>query len=308
MKRKDVISLVAMLVIVGVALIGEQFMAKGDWLDASINLSLKLIPLVLFFVFAVVARNRKGGHTGLWRKVSYVLFGLALLCLLWMSVPFMHYFNVMNSKKIVSDNVTVILDKCNEMFDDYERQVDARLVAYRANVQSAYDGNSGKMAVLQKEDASATSYRGWPDAWQKNMFENPTKNKEQFLSQRTTFEEALILNFNPFLAASQFEQLVTQYNSYRELLSEHFANQNPFEKNDQAEMDFEPKSIQSVSEKTMDVFTESHFNLGIFLAYLVLVLFSSFSYVFFKDDLITGKFSNKKNYASVYNKGFQLKK
>ena len=121
------------------------------------------------------------------------------------------------------------------------------------------------------------------------MFENPTKNKEQFLSQRTTFEEALILNFNPFLAASQFEQLVTQYNSYRELLSEHFANQNPFEKNDQAEMDFEPKSIQSVSEKTMDVFTESHFNLGIFLAYLVLVLFSSFSYLFFKDRLILMK-------------------
>ena len=307
MKRKDWISLVAMLVIVGVALIGEQFVAKGDWLDASINLSLKLIPLVLFFVFAVVARNRKGGHTGFWRGVSYVLFGLSLLCLLWMSVPFMHYFNVMNSKKAVADNVTVILDRCNEMFDDYERQVKGRLVAYRENVKSAYAGNSGKMAVLKEEDQTATSYRTWPDAWQKSMFENPMKNKEQFQSQRKIIENALILNFNPFVAASQFDQLVKQYNRYQDLLAEHFANMTPFEKSEGAKMAFEPASIQSVAGQTMAVFTEPEFNGGIFVAYLILVLFASFSYLFFKDRLITGKFSNKKNYASVYNKGFQLK-
>ena len=153
----------------------------------------------------------------------------------------------------------------------------------------------------------------------------PLNEEKQNSYTETLFESIKHINEygNEFWYARELQKAL-EYNQWRRfeevieraknacknsgnIISEHFANQNPFEKNDQAEMDFEPKSIQSVSEKTMDVFTESHFNLGIFLAYLVLVLFSSFSYLFFKDRLITGKFSNKKNYASVYNKGFQLK-
>lgn len=80
MKRKDWISLIAMLIIVFIALMGCQFKANGDWLKAAIDLLFVLIPMALFFVIAVAARNRKGGYIKFWRGLSYVLFGFTILC------------------------------------------------------------------------------------------------------------------------------------------------------------------------------------------------------------------------------------
>ena len=305
MKRKDWISLVMMSLIVGIALIGEQFIAKGDWLQALASLSLKLLPLLIFFVFAVVARNRRGSYVQFWRISSYVSFAAAVVCLLLLSFPFMHYFNVMSSKDKVSHNTTTILDQCDNMFKSYENQVESRIITYKENVKSAYDGNSAKMDILKKKDNTATSYRSWPDEWQVNMFRNHSANKKQFSEQRADFENALTTNFNPFQAAYQFDQLITQFDSYKKLLSDDYTNLTPFEEDEKLEMTFETASIQQVSDDTLSVFTEPKFNIPVFLAYLVLAFFASASYIFFKDSTVRRPAKNK-HQAEVYDKGFKL--
>lgn len=306
MKRKDWITLIAMLLILGVALIGEQFISMGNWMDALINLSLKVLPWALFFVLAVLARKRKGNYMNTYRKGSYVLFAISLVCLLcFISKPFMHYFNVMGSQKKVKQSTETILAQCQDMFSDYEKQVGSRVNAYSENVKSAYEGNREKMNVLIEKDKSATSYRNWPDEWQVKMFKNHSANKKQFDGQKTKFNNALVMNFNPFLAASQFDQLAMQYKNYYKLLSEDFANLTPFEEHDGAERVFEASEIDTVCQETQAIFGKPGFNGAFFLVFLLLSFFSTASYVFIKEDSVR-KPSRRNADLSIYDQGFKL--
>ena len=275
MKRKDWITLIAMLLILGVALIGEQFISMGNWMDALINLSLKVLPWVLFFVLAVLARKRKGNYMNTYRKGSYVLFAISLVCLLcFISKPFMHYFNVMGSQKKVKQSTETILAQCQDMFSDYEKQVGSRVNAYSENVQV-------------------------------KMFKNHSANKKQFDGQKTKFNNALVMNFNPFLAASQFDQLAMQYKNYYKLLSEDFANLTPFEEHDGAERVFEASEIDTVCQETQAIFGKPGFNGAFFLVFLLLSFFSTASYVFIKEDSVR-KPSRRNADLSIYDQGFKL--
>lgn len=307
MKRKDWISLIAMLIIVFIALMGCQFKANGDWLKAAIDLLFVLIPMALFFVIAVVARNRKGGYIKFWRGLSYVLFGFTVLCLLWMSRPVMHYFNVMANKQIVTENVQSILGSCEKMFQKYESEVGSRIITYIEDIKSAKEGNTKKLRVLRNFDPTMTDYDKLVNDWQIAMFTNYEENKKQFEEQRQSFEKALILDFNPFKAAGQFDQLVTQYDSYFKALSKDYSNLTPFEKDERKNIVFESEDIDKVKKEVTSIFAEYAFNFLVFIMYLILAFLACSSYVFFRDETM-GKFSKRGTYADVYQKGFQLHK
>lgn len=307
MKRKDWISLIAMLTIVFIALMGCQFKANGDWLKAAIDLLFVLIPMALFFVIAVAARNRKGGYIKFWRGLSYVLFGFTILCLLWMSRPVMHYFNVMGSKQIVTDNVQSILGSCEKMFQKYESEVGSRLTTYKEDIKSAKEGNIKKLRVLRDSFPTMTNYDELVKTWQETMFEVYKDNKRQFEEQRQSFEKALILDFNPFKAAGQFYQLVNQDSIYFGALSAAYSTLTPFEKYEQKNIVFESEDIDKEKKEVTSIFAEYAFNFLVFIMYLILAFLACSSYVFFRDETM-GKFSKRGTYADVYQKGFQLHK
>lgn len=304
MKRKDWISLTAGSIIAVITFLGLCVATTKYWLPAVIV----FILMVFFFIMAVVARKRKGGHIGFWRGLSYVLFGLTVLCLLMGAVPFTHFFHVIGSKDEVAENVTNILEKCDKLFTTYEDGIGDRLRTYEEEVKDAYHGSKIKMEILIESDRSATNYNEFPKKWVEARLLNFKSNKEQFEKQKPKFENVLIHNFNPFILTREFNQLKEQYQKYYDFLSEEYGKKTPFEEAYEVEIVFKPKGIDKETEVVNNILSLNKSSIRFdwfIILYLVLAFFACSSYIFFKDETM-GKFSKKGTYADVYEKGIQL--
>lgn len=287
MKRKDWISLVAMLIIVTVALIGEQFCTQGSWTDAAISISIQLLPLLLFFVFAVVARNRKGSYVKTWRIASYACFAISVVFLLMFSVPFMHYFNVIGNQSQVKSNVQYILNDCNGMFDAYEKKVSSRVSNYDSNLKIAINQDYKELlneVFPTAKNITLKDKNNAVNAWKVKMFTNHAANKQVLEANLPIYKNALIDNFSVFDASGQLHKLITSYNDFKTTLQKDFSELSPSEKIlcETYEFKFDNQELKWMNAEK--IFTQPSFNFLYFVLYLILALFACTSYIFFKDE------------------------
>lgn len=316
MKRKDWISILAFIVILGIALIGQQFANYGSWIDAVINMGIWLLPMLLFFILAVFARNRKGNYVKFWRGLSYVAFvGAFLILMVGYARPFMHYFNVIGSQDFVKEKAQLILDDTDKMFKEYQESTKAREGNYERDIEVAI--NQGHQhnpnSILRKSLKNLPNYNEPNLAektakdWYLPRMQNWEKNNEQWKKKKTEFKNALIYNFNIFTAAAQFNALSTQYFTYKKALAEDYAtNCTEWEKEEGFDTNFTFANKESEWETAKEIFTVMKFNLCMFLLFLVLALLASSSYVFFKDSSIKTPKQRNTTDNAVYQLGHKL--
>lgn len=315
MKRKDWISLVAMLIILGIALIGEQFHANGKWVDGTISLFTKLLPLLVFFIISVYFRNKKGSYSEWYRRLSYVSFAFAVIFLLLLSKPFMHYFNIIGSQHSIATASSQILADCEEMFREYDKQVSERVVKFESELTTAINqrDNPRYKELLETEYPTETLFdRNFKikavDAWKDLMFTNCEANKQAFeKTKKLQFETVLVKNFDAFSAAGELKELLDQYNTYKKLLVGDFSKTTPFERIDGYSADFQFENQEHAWMDSQFIFTHMEFNIGWFLLYLILVAFACSSYLFFKDENVRAP-RLREGCQSVYEKGYNMSK
>ena len=310
MKKKNWISLIALMIIVSISLIGQQFCEKGEWGTALIALCIYLFPCVLFFLIAVLTRKRKGSHVQFFRWLSYGSFALYFLFLLFLSTPFMHFFNVLGKQDKVKEQVLVIVSDCNTMFSEYTNMVGARVSNYRSVLnacihQQNYAVLKNIWSTVSNFDSKFVNQVVDVDWKEKKMFRNHYPNEEKWKKQRIEFEDALVNNFDVWTASGQLNQLIIQYDEYKKTLSDDFQSMTPFEKQE----GFNPEFIFANSEvewrKSMEIFTKPAFSGGYFLIYLILAILASSSYIFFKDSTVK-KTKRSKGKQGVYQLGHKL--
>ena len=310
MKRKDWISLVALLIIVGIALIGEQFHATGEWADGTISLLTKLLPLLVFFIIAVYFRNKKGSYVAWFRRISYVTFAISVVFLFILSMPFMHYFNVIGSQEKIATASRQILDDCDVMFKEYEMQIGQRVSKFESDLQTAI--NQNHEAFLKKEYPTVITYdnrfreQAKDDMTEKVWFANYYVNKDSLVSvKKPQFEGVLIQDFNAFKAASELKELFTLYDRYKKLLSEDFSKTTPFERDEKYSAEFKYQHQEALWKSSKEIFTKMEFNFLWFLLFMVLALFACSSYIFFKDDNVRVP-RPRTGAQSIYDKGHNM--
>lgn len=310
MKRKDRISLVALLIILGIALIGEQFHANGEWTDGIISLLTKFLPLLVFFIIAVYFRNKKGNYVAWFRRISYVSFAISVVFLFILSMPFMHYFNVIGSQERIATASRQILDDCDVMFNEYEKQIGQRVSKFESDLQTAI--NQNHVAFLNAEYPTVTTYdsrfreQAKDDMTEKVWFANYYVNKDSFdLTKKPQFEKVLIQDFDAFTAASELKELFTLYDRYKKLLTEDFSKTTPFEREEHYCAEFEYQNQESSWRSSTDIFTKMEFNFLWFLLFVVLALFACSSYIFFKDENV--RVPKPRNGSQfIYDKGHNM--
>lgn len=310
MKRKDIISLFAMAIIIIIAYLGTLFKANGNHLDAVINLLILLLPLSLFFIFAVVARNKKGNFVKFWRASSYVSFVLSLVFLMAISGNFMHYFNVIAKQDKVSEKVELIIKDYKTMYDEYEKLVNSRVSTYQSELMAMY--NQGQYsAIKQMIDPTMTVSKPALNKvvadWKIMMFKNHSSNKKTINKSLEDFQSVLIDNFSLFSAAGELNNLILQYKDHKKQLEEDFAKTTAVENNDGIIPSFIFENSEDEWGNVQDIFRKSGFNFLFFVIYLVLAALACSSYIFFKDTTVRPPTPDKRgSNQEVYSLGHRL--
>lgn len=316
MKRKDWISILAFIVILSVSLIGQQFANFGSWTDAVIIIAILSIPMLLFFILAVFARNRKGNYVKFWRGLSYVAFaGAFIFSMVGYAPSFMHYFNVIGSQDFVKEKAILILDDTDKMFVEYKESTKKREEIYESDIQTAinqghqYNPNSTlRKALKNLPDYNKSNLaKETAKAWFIERTKNSDKNNEKWTKIKPDFKNALINNFNIFTAAAQFDALSTQYDTYKKALTEDYAaNCTEWEKEEGFDTSFTFANKESEWKTAKEIFTDKKFNFGMFLLFIILALLASSSYIFFKDSSVKTPKQRNTTDNAVYQLGHKL--
>lgn len=307
MKRKDIISLVAMCVIIIIAYLGALFM-EGDSIGAVIDLLIILLPLAFFYFFAVLARNRKGNYVKFWRAISYVSFTMAVIFFLLNSINFIHYFNVISKEDIIAEKVKKIITDYQSMYDDYESLVNSRVASYNSDLMTLYNqGQYHRIKALIDPTMTVTraSIDRVTDDWKVMMFKNHAANKKIMEESVEKFSDVLIDNFKVFSAAGELNNLITQYTLHKKQLEDDFAKQTAIERMNGIAPIFTFRNSENEWEDVEDMFTKPEFNFLYFIIYLVLVAFACSSYIFFKDTMVKAPKKTLSN-QDIYSLGYKL--
>lgn len=309
MKRKDWISLIALLIIIGIALIGEQFHLNGEWRGGAISIIINLVPLLVFFIIAVVFRNKKGSYVKWFRGISYISFAVSVVFLYYFSKPFMHYFNVIGSQDDITTAAEQIINDCNVMFKEYEEQINHRVNKYESELKSEI--NQGHIDFLKNEFPTVNNFdnrfvtKTVSDMKESVWFANYYVNDSIRKTKQKEFEGVLIDNFDTFRAASELNQLIKQYNDYKKLLSDDFSRTTPFERKDNYDALFNYINNEEKWINIEDYFTKMNFNIIWFAVFIVLAFLACASFIFFKDDSVRAP-RPRLGAQSIYEEGFNM--
>ena len=300
-----------MFVIVVISFFGLLFDNNGSYLEAAILLFILLFPLVALYLFSVFARNRKGSYVKFWRLVSYISFTASVIFLFVFSIYFVHCFNVFSAKKEISKAVDHILVDYKNMYDAYESQVGARVETYGSESAAYYNQyGSAKTRELLKVTykVNLNTLKDLKEKWKEKMFTNHSANKKTMQTSIEKYERVLIDNFSIFSAASDLKNLVSEYNSHKEILEKDYSFQTPFEEYNNESQIFKFNNKEALWSDVEDYFKTTHSygaNIFIFLVFLVLAVFACSSYIFFKDSTVRAPKRNQCT-SDVYSMGHQL--
>lgn len=308
MKRKDIISLIAMMIILIIAYLGTLFKANGNYIDALINMMILVLPLSLFFIFAVIARNKTGNFVKFWRASSYISFAVAIVFLLVISGNFMHYFNVIAKQDKVSEKVELIIKDYISMYDEYDKLVQSRVASYKSELMSMYNQNQYdaiKQMFHPTMTISKLALENVTEVWKEKMFKNYRGNKIIMSTSVKDYQIALIDNFKVFSAAKELNNLISQYNSHKAQLEEDFAQTTAIENSNNITPVFTFKNEEIAWRNVQDIFAKSGFNALFFVIYLVLATLACSTYIFFKDTTVKAPKRTVSN-QDVYSLGHRL--
>ncbi|MDE7421524.1 MAG: hypothetical protein K2N35_15120 [Muribaculaceae bacterium] len=310
MKRKDWISLIAILIIIAIAALGEFISVQGVTAIALGNMWY-ILPMIILLTSAVIMAKRKGNHNKLFKSISWICFGLSVVFLFLSLDSFMHFFNVQDSskKKQLADKTTLVMNDFYNMYKAYNDGVTKRKDNYESKLKTAIQLNNSSLlreiAPMQANWSPKDSKQFSKDWVENAMMPTYKAYSTSFDSISPKVNEAIIHNFNIFTAGGEFVSLQELYNLHKRALSENYRKLNPIEEqNDQSyELDYENR--ESEWKDSQDIFSKKQFSITGCIVFLILAFLGSLTFLCVKDDSVK-KPQMRKNVQNVYESGHKL--
>lgn len=310
MRRKDWISLIALLLIIAIASLGEFISVQGNPAITIGNLWY-FIPMIILLVSAVLMGRRKGNHAGLFKGLSWTSYCLSLIFLFYSVDSFMHFFNVQDpsKKEMLINNTGMVISDISNMHQAYKEGVDKRRQYYQERLSAAIATNNktllNKVASLQsiwnQENAKTMA-----DEWaEKTMLPTYIAYKISLDSISPIVNKAIIGDFNIFTAGGKFSSLQTLYNLHKGQLSEKYRNLNKIEESEGLNHELTYSNNENEWKDTHRIFETKEFSLTGFCIFIILAFLSSFTFVCIKDESIR-KPKMRTNVQDVYAAGHRL--
>lgn len=128
-----IIAFIALIFISYVAYMGEFYANGGDFQSAAVKVF--IIDISLFIVF-IGAQILKGADSHFNRSIilERILICLCPVVFVWTMLPYNHFWNVFAERKMIETLFTNSIDKSKEMFVDYERYANNRILQYEQHL------------------------------------------------------------------------------------------------------------------------------------------------------------------------------
>ncbi len=310
MRRKDWISIIALLLIIAIASLGEFISANGN-LAITIGNLWYFIPMIILLVCAVLMGRRKGNHTKLFKWLSCTSYCLSLIFLFCSIDSFMHFFNVQDSskKEMLINNTGLIISDISNMHQAYKEGVDKRRQDYQHELRIAIETKNitmlNNVAPLQSRWTPKDAKK-YADDWAgKTMLPTYIAYKKSLDSISPIIDKAIIRDFNIFTAGGKFASLQTLYNLHKSQLSEKYSTLNKIEEDKGLNHELAYSNNENKWKDSHRIFETKEFSFAGFFVFIILALFTSFTFLCIKDESIR-KPKMRTNVQDVYAAGHRL--
>lgn len=310
MKRKDWISLIALLLIIAIAFLGEFISVQGNLAITMGNLWY-LIPMIILLVGAVLMCQRKGNHTRLFKSLSWISFCLSLVFLFFSADSFMHFFNVQDSakKEEMIRNTGLVIADISNMHQAYKDGVDKRRQDYQHGLRTAIETQNNSLlnevSPLQSKWIPKDAKKFADDWADKTMLPTYKAYKGSLDSISPIIDKAIIRDFNIFTAGGEFTSLQTLYNLHKLKLSEKYSTLNKIEESEGASHELIYTNQEEMWKDSHRIFETKEFNLAGCIIFIILAFLASFTFLCIKDESIR-KPKMRTNVQNVYSAGHRL--
>lgn len=310
MRRKDWISLIALLLIIAIASLGEFISAQGNPAITIGNLWY-FIPMIILLVCAVLMGRRKGNHASLFKWLSWTSYCLSIFFLFCSVNSFMHFFNVQDSSKketLINNTVLVISDISN-MHQAYKEGVDKRRQDYQHGLRTAIETNNTTMlnevAPLQSRWTPKDAKKYADDWAEKTMLPTYKAYKTSLDSISPIIDNSIIRDFNIFTAGGKFISLQTLYNLHKGQLSEKYSTLNKIEESEGINHELMYSNNENKWKDSHRIYETKEFSFVGFLIFIILAFLASLTFLCIKDESIR-KPKMRTNVQDVYAAGHRL--
>lgn len=310
MRRKDWISLIALLVIMAIAALGECISVQGDIALALGNLWY-FIPMIILLVCAVILGHRKGNHASLFKWLSWCSFGLSMVFLYLSMASFMHFFSVQDSslEDTLKKNTELAKTDMNSMLEAYEKGVYERSGTYQEKLSTAIadgDENLLKSVAPRQSNWSNDDAIKFTQYWQEDMLSTHQGVKNSYDSISPIIQQSIVTNFDIFTAQGHFNALKELYNTHKAPLLEQYSHRNKYEEARYLQFSLRYPNNESEWMGTGDLLTYKRFSLVGFLIFIILAFLTAIAFLFIKDESIR-KPKMRTNVQAVYEAGHKLR-
>lgn len=312
MKRKDWISLIALLAIISIVVLGEFISSLGNYAVTAGNLWY-IVPMIILLVGAVLMGQRKGNHTKLFKWLSWISYSLSMVFLFCSVFSFMHFFNVQDSSKrdMLIENTTLVKNDISSMLKAYKEGVTKRRQDYATQLFTAIELNDD--AVLNKVSPRHSKWipadaRTFSGDWERlKMLPTYEAHKTSFDSISPIIDQSIIGNFNIFTAGGTFNELKDLYNRHKQNLSQVYSTLNPIEEINNRDYNLSDEYInhEHIWKDTQHYFVKKEFSIVGFIIFLLLAFFASLTFLCVKDESIR-KPTARTDVQNVYKAGHKL--
>lgn len=310
MRRKDWISLIALLLIIAIASLGEFISTQGNPAVTIGNLWY-FIPMIIILIGAVLMGRRKGNHTSLFKWLSWTSYGLSLIFLFCSVDSFMHFFNAQDStkKELLIKNTGLVISDISNMHQAYKEGVDKRRDDYQQRLRTAIDEDNksilDEVFPLQLERKPQDAKKSADDWAEKTMLPTYKAYKSSLDSITPIVDKAIIRDFNIFTAGGKFTSLQTLYDLHKLKLSEKYSTLNKIEEREGANYELNFPNEEEKWKNSHRIYETKEFNLAGFLIFIILAFFGSLTFLCIKDESIR-KPKMRTNVQNVYAAGHRL--
>lgn len=310
MKRKDWVSVIALLLIIAIASLGEFISVHGN-LAVTIG-NLWYIPLmIILLVCAVLMGQRKGNHSKLFKWLSWTSYGLSMVLLFFSVYSFMHFFNVQDTekKKELTDNTALVIADISNMHQAYKDGVDKRRQNYQQKLRTAIAVNDASLlnevSPLQSKWIPKDAKKFADDWADKTMLPTYNAYKTSLDSISPIIQKNIIENFNIFTAGGEFMSLKKLYDLHKLNLSEKYSTLNKIEENFGSIHDLSYPHNEAKWKDSHRIFETKEFSILGFLIFIILAFFASLAFLCIKNESIR-KPKMRTDVQNVYAAGHRL--
>lgn len=310
MRRKDWISIIALLLIIAIASLGEFISAQGNPAITIGNLWY-FIPMIILLVCAVLMGRRKGNHARLFKWLSWTSYGLSMIFLFCSVDSFMHFFNAQDSskKEELIKNTGLVISDISNMHQAYFDGVDKRRKDYQHKLRTAIETNNtttlNEVSSLQSKWTPKDAKKFADDWAEKTMLPTYNAYRSSLDSISPIIDNAIIRNFNIFTAGGVFTSLQTLYDLHKLKLSEKYSTLNKIEESEGDNHELIFSNEEETWKNTNRIYETKEFNLAGFLIFIILAFFGSLTFLCIKDESIR-KPKMRTNVQDVYAAGHRL--